>query len=799
MSTWLKVLPVIVVLVAPGKQTLAQEGGWSTPVMISTNTVMSWFSDVAVDDWGQPHVVWYSGRPEGGKTVDLLMYSALSEQDWLEPNDVVVPAYGGYTVRPAIAVGRDGTLHVTFRGEVTIYHTSAPASEAWNASSWTPRRRISGAGIGSAYYSDVAVDDQGDIHVVWNEGVDAGMDGRWLWLSGPRGNVVYDGRGWQSEEAQAGLGDRQVHAMIEDEAGVQWFGTDEGVYRFDGETWQTYTSREGLIGRQINCIVEDVDGRLWFGTDGGVSVYDGQAEEGVSEWTAYTAGTGLPDNAVYAIAADPMGAVWVGTGKGLARYDGQGWVIYTSQDGLVADEVLALTVDAEGDVWAGTKQGVSHYDGERWTTYTVESGLVSNGVTAIAVGRENALWFGTDRGLSRFDGQAWMSYTSSEALVGGAVTALIVDGEGTVWVGSETGVSRYNGHAWSSFELPPGFAGQKVTAIAEDRQVNAICALCADIFYRHSTDGGKTWSAPVNLSNTFAGSVKPQVHVGSGGNVYVTWEEGEDWYTHEGYPVGSMYATSPDGGNTWTEPVVFSSPQGAPQQITLGVGREGDLVVVWRLLKGDRFYYQHSTDNGVTWSEPQSIPSVIPKPWESFSLDAYHTTTDSAGHVHLLVLGYLYSVGKELGLIHLVWNGSEWSAPVQIYASIDPPEWPRVDVGAGNIVYATWFTRDARHIYDSERGRYKIWVSSYQADAPPQTPVPVPTPAPAVTPDPSEQDGAIPITTPTPVVVPDSPPLPPDIFTETDDIARLMLALSPIAFVVLIIFALRFAKFRRYR
>ena len=790
---------IVALLLAAGEQALAQEGGWSAPVMISTNTISSWFSDVAVDGWGQPHVVWNSGRPTEQGPMDLLMYSTLADQGWLKPNDTVVAAYGGYTVRPAIAVDDAATLHVTFRGETTIYYTNAPVSEAWSASSWAPHRRISGVSAGTAYYSDVAVDEQDDIHVVWNESVPAGVGKRWLWFGTPKGGALYDGGGWRSQEPKAGLGNREIYAIIEDDAGVQWFGTDEGVYRFDGGTWQTFTTQDGLAGQQVKCVAQDVDGGLWFGTDQGVSLYDEEAEQEDNKWITHTVGDGLPDNIVHAIATDPLGTVWVGTEKGLASYDGLNWVSYTPQEGLVAAEVLAVAVDDRGNVWAGTRQGVSQYDGQRWIPHTSESGLLSNVVTAIAIDQDDTVWFGTDRGLSQFDGQEWTSHTAGEGLVGGAVTALMVDSDGTIWVGTETGVSHYDGQAWEAFELPLELVGQRITAIAEDRQVNAMCPSCADIFYRHSTDGGKSWSAPINLSNSFAGSVKPQVHVGSGGNVYVTWEEGEDWYVHEGYPVASMYAHSPDGGNTWAEPTVFSSPLGAPQQITLGVGQGSNLIVVWRLPEEEDslYYYQLSTDNGAAWSEPEPIPGVIAKPWEAFSLDAYHAATDSAGHAHLLVLGRFSALEEDLGLIHLVWNGSEWSSPIRIYASSDPPEWPRIDVGAGNQVYATWFTRDERHITDSERGRYKIWVSSYQASAPPQTPVPLPTATPTLAPEAPGQATPDLTTTPMPVIAPDTSGLPPGLDTESDEVVRLILSLSPIVVILLIIAALRFSRFRR--
>jgi len=731
--------------------------------------------------------------------MDLLMYSTLTDQGWLEPSDIAVTAYGGYTVRPAIAVDDAGTLHVTFRGEVIVYYTSAPVSEAWSAASWAPRRPISGAGSGTAYYSDVAVDEQGGIHVVWNESVSAGEGERWLWFGTMKGAALYDGRVWR-QESREGLGDREIYAMIEDSAGVQWFGTDDGVYRFDGGAWQRFAVGDGLIAQKVNCVAQDADGRLWFGTDLGVSIYDGEEVRDEDKWMSYTAGAGLPDNVVHAITTDSLGVVWVGTRLGLVSYDGENWASYIPNEEFAAAEVVALAVDLRGDVWAGTAQGVSRYDGKRWVTYTIESGLLSNAVTDIAVDLEGVVWVGTDRGLNRFDGRGWTSYAVGGESGSGAVTALMVDSEGTLWVGTEAGVSHYNGQGWETVELPQEFVGQRVTAIARDLRVNAICPSCADIFYRHSTDGGESWSAPVNLSDSFAGSVKPQVHIGGEGGVYVTWEEGEDWYASQGYPVSSMYAYSPDGGHTWAEPTVFSSPQGAPQQITLGVGQSSAPVVVWRLPEEESsYYYQVSSDNGVTWSEPQPIPGVFAKPWEPFSLDAYHTVSDSAGNVHLLVLGYLSLLDEELGLIHLIWNGSGWSSPTVIYASSDPPEWPRIDVGMGNKLYATWFTRDEKHIYDSERGRYKVWVSSFQADAPSRTPVPLPTVS--FTPTSDDLGQATPglAMTPTPVIAPESSGLPPGLYTESDEVVRVILALSPIAFVLLIVVATRLGWFRRLR
>lgn len=784
---------------------LAQEGEWTPPVMISTNTVSSWFSDVAVDGWGQPHVVWTSGRASEQGNMDLLMYSSLVDQDWLTPNDVILTAYGGYTIRPALAVDQTDGLHLTFRAKTTIYYARSSVFDASDASSWSPGQRISGAGSGAAYYSDVTVDEQGRIHVVWNESVPSTTEGQnGLWVASNKGVAFHDGHSWRSEETPR-IRWFEVYAMIEGEEGVQWFGTNAGLYRFDGVTWENLAPPGQSSGWSVYFLMQDTDGRMWMGTDDGVTVYDREAEQEEDIWTVYGSEDGLPEEPIRALTIDFWGTVWAGGPGGLVAYDGQEWIDYSEVERQVVRPVTALVTDSQGNIWIGTESEVIRYDGTQWRAFDEPITGPGEKVSALVVDRQDAIWVGTTSGLSRFDGQSWVSFNIGESQESSSVISLAVGQDSTLWVGTADGVTRYAAGQWQPVELPAEFEGREVRAIAEDRQLNAMCPSCADVFYRRSSDGGETWSAPVNLSRSSSGSVKPQVHPGSDGYVYVTWEEGEDWYASQGYPIGVTLVRSPDSGKTWDEPIRFTSSHGVPQQITLGVEGSGQLTSVWRPATEEEspYYYQRSLDHGTTWTNPEPIPGVLAKQWAPFSLDSYDAAIDGAGTLHLLVLGHLPSAEeeqqqeegeqqeeeKELELIHLSWNGSEWSSPTRIFASMDPPEWPRIDVGAGNRLYATWFTRDRRHIDDSEGGRYKVWVSSYQSQAARQTPPSLPT----ATPTPTDPDRTAPAPTPFPTLEPssNSSGLPPGLRTESDDLGRLVVALSPVAFLLCIIFGLR--------
>jgi hypothetical protein len=795
------VLGAVLLSLVRVSDTVAQEapGTWSEPVRLSANTASAWFSDVAVDDFGRAYVVWHVGRTVDDVTYDLLMYRGWDGSAWSSSNDIIaVGGIGRYLIRPALVVDRYGTLHMSHRRHANIHYAHADALNASVALSWETSKRLSS---GPAYYSDLAVDDGGRIHIVWNEQIPPESH-KVLWFGSPDGILRFDEyAGWDEIPWPGGL-DRTVHTVFEDSTGMQWIGTSNGVGRYDGVTWQWFTPEDGVGSAHIYAIAEDAYNMLWFGGDRGVTCYDPLLEEKAERWRALD----FVQTPVQALAVDTDGELWMGTSGGLVRYDGWEWGVYSSTHGLAADAVTAIATDPEG-VFVGTNSGLSRYDGVTWHTFRTEDGLIDNHVTALVADQRSGLWVGTKRGVSRYDGRVWTSFTSANGLIDDHITALTVDSDGVVWVGTPKGASSFDGMVWTSYTADEVGDGRPITAVAQDRVLNAFCAFCSDVFYRHSDDGGQTWSDAVNLSGTIAGSVKPQVKLDHSSGVHVVWEEGEDQFAGGGYPIASAYVRSLDGGVTWSAPFFFTHTVGSPQQITVGVGREKELIAVWRLPENDKqVYYQRSTDNGDTWSEARPIPGIIAKDWNPMSLDSSHSATDGAGNFHVLLVGNVASSQpaidvptSKLSVIHVFWNGSGWSSPSQVFTSLDPPEWPRIAIGKGNRVFATWFTRDRAHIWDSERGRYQVWAASMLADAPTLIPLPSPTPSPTPASAAVTKATPSPTAAPTLAVVSGSSGLPPGLDTESDEIAWMIVALSPTAVIALIIIGVRTGRFGRRR
>lgn len=313
----------------------------------------------------------------------------------------------------------------------------------------------------------------------------------------------------------------------------------------------------------------------------------------------------------------------------------------------------------------------------------------------------------------------------------------------------------------------------------------------ADIFYRRSEDGGRTWSHRVNLSQTpNVGSGHVQIKADVGGGLHVAWIEGRDQHSGEGEPEAVWYVHSQDGGATWSQPMQFWEPAGDNAQVALGLDGGGGVLLAWRSGSSSkpaedprihRVYYAWSTDSGESWAEPQPVPGLYARGWTT-PWDAYDMGSDALGRIHLVAVGWLEEPGREtpVALYHLVWDGERWSDPELIvqYSPPESPEYVRVAVGQGRHLHAVWFVRPEGAFSQEDM---QVWYSERELDVPEVTPVPTWTPTPAPPPTLPPSSPTPPAPTPTVRLASSSPPLVEDLYTESDDLQRLGVALLPVA------------------
>jgi hypothetical protein len=216
-----------------------------------------------------------------------------------------------------------------------------------------------------------------------------------------------------------------------------------------------------------------------------------------------------------------------------------------------------------------------------------------------------------------------------------------------------------------------------------------------EAFFSRSTDGGRTFSEPLNLSQTPAGDGKGRlserrwhngslaVARGAGGALFTAWSEYE----------GALWLRrSPDGGASFEPRVrVAGSDERPARGPDLAVGRDGTVYLAWTVGEDPAadIHLAISTDSGRSFSGPR-----VPVRTGGHS-DAPKIAVDDAGDLHLV---YAESPSGMFGQYHvrharLGPDGSLSGTPRDISAmdngQVRSAHFPGLAV-RGDAVYVIW-------------------------------------------------------------------------------------------------------------
>ncbi|WP_321334164.1 two-component regulator propeller domain-containing protein [uncultured Bacteroides sp.] len=124
-------------------------------------------------------------------------------------------------------------------------------------------------------------------------------------------------------------GQRQVRVICEDNNGMMWVGTSDGVYVFHPDTitanpnkYYLYNYSNGkLRSNEVRCLLSDNKGRIWIGTSGaGFSICTPRHNYGSLTFEHYTMHDGLSNDMVQSIAEDRHGHIWFATEYGVSKF-----------------------------------------------------------------------------------------------------------------------------------------------------------------------------------------------------------------------------------------------------------------------------------------------------------------------------------------------------------------------------------------------------------------------------------------------------------------------------------------------
>lgn len=295
---------------------------------------------------------------------------------------------------------------------------------------------------------------------------------------------LYDGETWRRYSTDDGLPHNQAWALMLDDDGTLWAGTENGAARFTGDGFEPL---EESLGLSINGIVQDAEGRYWLAYDGGAVRYDAATDD--ADFFSYDT-RDFPVYTLFRVLRDPdTGSLYFGSeGGGLIYTDLSGefypWVIpnlprfdsfgqvspapdgslwFVQEYGNAIDRYdpasdtwsavelpcaycVPLTFHEDGSWWLGGEEGLWFWpaDGSDPTQISTDQGLPDPHVYSFAFAPDGHVLVGTPAGLAHIEGVEVTAIFNAEnsGLASDNIRALYAASDGTVWVGTDGGLSR---------------------------------------------------------------------------------------------------------------------------------------------------------------------------------------------------------------------------------------------------------------------------------------------------------------------------------------------------------------------
>ena len=247
--------------------------------------------------------------------------------------------------------------------------------------------------------------------------------------------------------------------------------------------------------------------------------------------------------------------------------------------------------------------------------------------------------------------------------------------------------STDDGATWTTQKkLTWNLCGANITSITADID-NRLHVVWSDyrledfeIFYKYSSDSGITWSDLKRLTWNSGDSKRPSIVVDSEKVIHVVWYDDSP-----GNPE-IFYKHSCDGGVSWSGIKRLSWNNGySCFPIIRTNSTDNRLHVVWSDNSTGKFevYYKFSCDGGDTWSKQKRFT------WNLIGSYGPSIAIDSVGGINLVYSG---DSGGNLEIYHSnsIDNGATWSVPQRITWSPGWADFLSIEADSLNGIHLVW-------------------------------------------------------------------------------------------------------------
>jgi diguanylate cyclase (GGDEF)-like protein len=294
-----------------------------------------------------------------------------------------------------------------------------------------------------------------------------------------------------------GLRNLDVFGLIEDNTGLLWLATENGLFRYDGAQFVRFGPKEGIRESLVLGLHKDGSGRIWVATNdhlydfngtrflavpiGGAPMQFGAGEplssidsEHVlflahgslmllseshqrnrrSQWSTepFFSSADVEANPalakLHSIFTSKAHELWMGCGAAICRVrrplglDGPQVVeVFSQSDGIPADSWTSFFEDRSGTLWARSRHHIRVLEpGEsafRTRDIVMQDGRPeiyrSSGILSMAQDSQGAVLTQIDHGIARWEGSSWKLFGLANGVDVKDVSGILFDRHGVPW------------------------------------------------------------------------------------------------------------------------------------------------------------------------------------------------------------------------------------------------------------------------------------------------------------------------------------------------------------------------------
>jgi signal transduction histidine kinase/ligand-binding sensor domain-containing protein/DNA-binding response OmpR family regulator len=251
-----------------------------------------------------------------------------------------------------------------------------------------------------------------------------------------------------------------VYTVTEDNRGIIWFGTDNGLYSFNRHSnkFQNFRYDSSNKNNYVYYIYIDEAGIIWFTTySRGLGRFDREKRSFNFYSNNPDDSMSISSNSADLIIPDSGNVLWISTwGDGLNRFDKRtGKFIRFKHDpgnprSVSSNSIGCLYIDRRGNLWIGTNgRRLNLFDrtNRSFESFKIEEDKTT-AVPVIYEDHKENFWVGTyQTGLYLFDrdkGTSVYNISAKDGLSNNDVESVLEDESGNLWIGTGYGLSKFD-------------------------------------------------------------------------------------------------------------------------------------------------------------------------------------------------------------------------------------------------------------------------------------------------------------------------------------------------------------------